>query len=44
MAEENLSQEFRSKNVDETRSYFIEETDKNVLMRKKARRLVQHNL
>ena len=44
MAEENLSQEFRSKNVDETRNYFIEETDKNVLMRKKARRFVQHNL
>ena len=44
MAEENLSQEFRSKNVEETKNYFIEETDKNVLMRKKARRLVQHNL
>ena len=28
MAEENISQEFRLKNIDETRDYFIEEIKK----------------
>ena len=30
MAEENLSQEFRLKNIDETRNYLIEEINRNV--------------
>ena len=29
MTEENISQEFRLKNVDETRNYFIEEIKMN---------------
>ena len=29
MAEENLSQEFRLKNIDETRNYLIEEMNRN---------------
>ena len=32
MPEENKSQEFRLKNVDEIRNYFIEEIDQNGLM------------
>ena len=38
MAEENISQEFRPKNVDETRNYLIEEINWNEVisqMRKK---------
>ena len=35
MFEENKSQEFRLKNVDETRKYFIEEINQNELMSKK---------
>ena len=27
MVEENISQEFRLKNIDETRNYFVEELD-----------------
>ena len=27
MVEENVSQEFRLKNIDETRNYFVEELD-----------------
>ena len=33
MAEENISQEFRLKNIDETRNYFVEE-----LMRKRHKK------
>ena len=29
MAEENVSQEFTSKNIDKTRNYFIKELDQN---------------
>ena len=39
MIEENLSQEFRLKNTDETRNYFLEETHENELMRKKHKKV-----
>ena len=29
MVKENISQEFRSKNIDETRNYFLEEIGQN---------------
>ena len=32
MAEEKISQEFRMKNIDETRNYFLEEIKQNELM------------
>ena len=35
MIEESKSQEFRSKNLDETRNYFIQEINQNGLMSKK---------
>ena len=35
MSEENISQEFRLKNKDETRNYLIEEINQNELMSKK---------
>ena len=35
MTEENISQEFRLKNIDETKSYFLEEIKQNELMSKK---------
>ena len=35
MAAENLSQEFRLKNIDETRNYLIEEINRNQLISKK---------
>ena len=35
MAEENMSQEFRLKNRDETRNYLIEEENRNQLISKK---------
>ena len=35
MIEEKSSQNFRFKNIDETRNYFIEELNKNDLMSKK---------
>ena len=34
MSEENISHEFRLKNVDETRNYFIEEINQNELLSK----------
>ena len=34
MSEENISQEFRLKNIDETKNYFIEEINENELMSK----------
>ena len=34
MAKENISQEFRFKNIDETRNYLIEEINRNELMSK----------
>ena len=39
MAEENISQEFRLKNIDETRNYLIEETNQNELMSKKNKKV-----
>ena len=38
MLEENISQEFRLKNIDETRNYFLEEIKQNELMSKKAQK------
>ena len=35
MVEENISQEFRLKNIDEKRNYFLEEIKRNELMSKK---------
>ena len=42
MAEENISQKFRLKNINETRNYLIEEINQNELMSKKhTKRFVQ---
>ena len=35
MADENITQEFRFKTIDETRNYLIEEVNRNELMSKK---------
>ena len=35
MVEENVSQELRLRNIDERRSYFLEEIQKNELMSRK---------
>ena len=39
MVEENISQEYRLKNVDETKNYFVEEIEQNELMSKKHKRV-----
>ena len=39
MAEENISQEFRLKNIDETKNYLIEEINPNGLMSKKHKKI-----
>ena len=39
MSEENLNQEFRPKNIDETRNYLIEEINQNELMSKKHKKV-----
>ena len=39
MVEENISQEFRLKNIDETRNYLIEEINPNELMNKKHKKV-----
>ena len=39
MAEKNISQDFRLKNRDETRSYLIEEINRNELMSKKHKKI-----
>ena len=39
MAEENINQEFRPKNIDETRNYLIEEINWNELMSKKHKKI-----
>ena len=39
MAEENISQEFRLKNIDETRNYLIVEINRNELMSKKHKQV-----
>ena len=39
MVEENISQEFRLTNVDETRIYLIEEINRNELMSRKHKKI-----
>ena len=39
MTEEKVSQEFRLKNIDETRNYFIEEINQNEIMNKKHKKV-----
>ena len=39
MAKENISQEYRLKNIDETRDFLIEETNRNELMSKKHKKV-----
>ena len=39
MAEENISKDFRLKNIDETRNYLIEEINRNELMSKKHKKV-----
>ena len=41
MSEENLSQEFRLKNIDEVRSYLNEEINQNKLIIKSMKRFVE---
>ena len=38
MAEENISQEFRLKTIDETRNYLIEKINRNELISKKHKK------
>ena len=38
MSEESISQEFRLKNIDETRNYFIKEINQNESMSKKHKK------
>ena len=39
MVEENISQKFRLKNIDETRNYFLEEMKQNELMSRKHKKV-----
>ena len=39
MIEENISQEFRLKNIDERRNYFLEEIEENELMSRKHKKV-----
>ena len=39
MVEENISQEFRLKNIDETKNYFLEEIKQNDLVNKKHKKV-----
>ena len=39
MVEENISQEFRFKNINETRNHFLKDTEQNELMRKKHKKV-----
>ena len=39
MAEENISEEFRLKNIDETRNYFLEKIELNEPMSKKHKKV-----
>ena len=41
MVEENINQEIRFKNNDETRYYFVEEIDQSELMSNKPKKVVQ---
>ena len=38
MSKENISREFRSRNIDETRNYFLEQIKQNELMSKKYKK------
>ena len=42
MAEENLSQEFRLKNIEATKNYLIKKTDQNELMSKKHEKVFKN--
>ena len=42
MVEENIRQEFRLKNIDGTRNYFLKEIEKNELMSRKHKKSL-HN-
>ena len=42
MLEENISQEFRVKNIEETRNYFIEKIEQNELLRNKHKNFVRN--
>ena len=39
MSEENITEEFRPKNIDEIRNYFIEEINQNKLMSRKYKKV-----
>ena len=39
MVEENISQEFRLKNINETKNYFLEEIKQNELMSRKRKKV-----
>ena len=39
MVEENISQEFRLKNIDEAKNYLIEEINRNELISKKHKKV-----
>ena len=39
MKEKNISQEFRLKNIDKTRNYFLEEIEQNELMSRKNKKV-----
>ena len=39
MVEQNLRQEFRFKNIDETKHYFYEQIEKNELMSRKHKKI-----
>ena len=41
MVKENISQEFRFKNIDETRSYFLEEIEQSELRVESTKSFVQ---
>ena len=41
MSEENISQENRLKNIDETRNYLIEEINRHDLMSKKQKKFLK---
>ena len=44
MVEENLSQEFRLKNIEETRNSFIKEIEKNELIKRQRKNIkIQRN-
>ena len=42
MTEENISQEFRLKNIDKTRNYFIDEMIQNKLISKKHKNDIEY--